>query len=43
MKVNYIFEVAWWCSGGVVVKRLPHDPEVPSLNPGKNNTSDFSY
>ena len=27
---------------GVVVIRLPHDPEVPSLNPGKNNTSDFS-
>ena len=20
----------------------PHDPEVPSSNPGKNNTSDFS-
>ena len=31
----------WWC-GGVVVIRSPHDPEVPSSNPGKNNTSDFS-
>ena len=31
----------WW-RGGVVVIRLPHDPEVPSSNPGKNNTSDFS-
>ena len=30
-----------WC-GGVVVIRSPHDPEVPSSNPGKNNTSDFS-
>ena len=28
--------------GGVVVIRSPHDPEVPSSNPGKNNTSDFS-
>ena len=27
---------------GVVVIRSPHDPEVPSSNPGKNNTSDFS-
>ena len=25
-----------------MVIRLPHDPEVPSSNPGKNNTSDFS-
>ena len=25
-----------------VVIRSPHDPEVPSSNPGKNNTSDFS-
>ena len=33
--------VVWWC-GGVVVIRSPHDPEVPSSNPGKNNTSDFS-
>ena len=29
--------------GDVVVIRLPHDPEVPSSNPGKNNTSYFSY
>ena len=28
--------------GGVVVICSPHDPEVPSSNPGKNNTSDFS-
>ena len=28
--------------GGVVVIRLPHDPEVPSSSPGKNDTSDFS-
>ena len=26
--------------GGVVVIRLPHDPEVPSSNPGKKNTLD---
>ena len=26
----------WWCSGNTL------DPEDPSLNPGKNNTSDFS-
>ena len=26
----------------LVVIRSPHDPEVPSSNPGKNNTSDFS-
>ena len=34
----------WPNSGlrGVVVIRSPHDPEVPSSNPGKNNTSDFS-
>ena len=25
-----------------MVIRSPHDPEVPSSNPGKNNTSDFS-
>ena len=25
-----------------MVTRFPHDPEVPSSNPGKNNTSDFS-
>ena len=31
----------YWC-GGVVVIRSPHDPEAPSSNPGKNNTSDFS-
>ena len=30
-----------WC-GGVVVICSPHDPEVPSSNTGKNNTSDFS-
>ena len=34
-------EFMQWC-GGVVVIRSPHDPEVPSSNPGKNNTSDFS-
>ena len=28
--------------GGVAVIRSPHDPEVPSSNPGKINTSDFS-
>ena len=33
--------MCYWC-GGVVVIRSPHDPEVPSSNPGKNNTSDFS-
>ena len=26
----------------VIVIRSPRDHEVPSLNPGKNNTSDFS-
>ena len=31
-----------YLSGGVVVIRSPHDPEVPSSNPGKNSTSDFS-
>ena len=36
---------AWF--GGVVAIRSPHDPEVPSSNPGMaaigiNNTSDFS-
>ena len=30
-----------WC-GGVVVIRSPHDPEVPSSNTSKNNTSYFS-
>ena len=25
-----------------MVIRSPHDPEVPSADPGKNNTSDFS-
>ena len=25
-----------------MVIRSPHDPEVPSSNPGKNNTSDLS-
>ena len=30
----------WCCS--VVVIRSPHDSEVPSSNPGMNNTSDFS-
>ena len=25
-----------------MVIRSPHDPEVPSSNPNKNNTSDFS-
>ena len=30
-----------WCGGAVVI-RSPHDPEVPSSNTGKNNTSDFS-
>ena len=29
-----------WCGGVVVIRS--HDPEVPSSNPGKNNTSDFS-
>ena len=33
--------LSWWC-GGVVVIRSPCDREVPSLNPGKNSTSDFS-
>ena len=39
--VNYRLHSLVWC-GGVVVIRSPHDPEVPSSNPGKNNTSDFS-
>ena len=38
---NVVVMVWSWC-GGVVVIRSPHDPEVPSSNPGKNNTSDFS-
>ena len=37
----FLFDFFMWC-GGVVVIRSPHDPEVPSSNPGKNNTSDFS-
>ena len=36
-----IYTFILWCDG-VVVIRSPHDPEVPSSNPGKNNTSDFS-
>ena len=32
----------YYLLGGEVVIRSPHDPEVPSSNPGKNNTSDFS-
>ena len=37
---RHSYFVKW--RGGVVVIRSPHDPEVPSSNPGKNNTSDFS-
>ena len=35
-------QISFKWRGGVVVIRSHHDPEVPSSNPGKNNTSDFS-
>ena len=35
MRLDYIFEVACGCSGGVVVIRLPHDSEVPSSDPAR--------
>ena len=41
--INYIdIEIIFQKYFGVVVIRSPHDPEVPSSNPGKNNTSAFS-